>query len=455
MAVYADSFCAGTDPKKSMNESDKGSADTAESNAKSDSGLGTSMSTESKVLKACKEGRLVDVRELVAGKKVELKNCVAKNPHGDSPLHVAAYFGHKDVVQYLVEEGGCKVDSRNRYRNTPLHRAARQGKLEVVQYLVEKKGSNPMLRCHWKRTPLHSACIHGQLAVVKYLTNIPHVETSSKDALFEQTPLQLAAECGTVDVVEHMIEHERGTKDLELEPYTLLHLAAYGGKLENVQYLVQKRGYDPMIRDRKNQTPLHSACKRGNLEVVKYLVEDCGVNISCCNNASHVAPLDMAAEKGQMQVVKYLVEDRKCPVIPNFENDNSVLHHAAYGGKIEVVKYLITQANCNPSCRGWKGRTPLHSACSNGKYDVMSYLIEKHKVDASVKDDMGITPLHLAATQGHLPVIKQLLNKFKCSIDVKDNLDKTPLDYAKEKNHTTVSKYLSQVQEIAQSELNT
>ena len=67
------------------------------------------------MLRACEFRRLVDVREVVGGKKVQLKNCIAKNPHGDTPLHIAAYFGHKEIVEYLVEEAGCRIESRNRY----------------------------------------------------------------------------------------------------------------------------------------------------------------------------------------------------------------------------------------------------------------------------------------------------------------------------------------------------
>ena len=53
--------------------------------AMSDSGNGSEFSksytTDPKelLLRACEEGRLVDVRELVAGKKVELKNCITED----------------------------------------------------------------------------------------------------------------------------------------------------------------------------------------------------------------------------------------------------------------------------------------------------------------------------------------------------------------------------------------
>ena len=79
-----------------------------------------------RVLGACQYGRLVDVRELAAGKKIPLKNCIAKSAHGDTPLHVAAYFGHKNIVEYMIVEEEFEVEIRNSYENTPLHRAARQ-----------------------------------------------------------------------------------------------------------------------------------------------------------------------------------------------------------------------------------------------------------------------------------------------------------------------------------------
>ena len=135
------------------------------------------------LFRACEKGRLVDVRELVAGTKVDLKNCVIKDPHEDTPLHIAAKFDHMDIVQYLVEEEGCEVDSRNRYKNTPLYHAAKQGKLEVVKYFIGEIGSDPMIYCRWQRTPLHMACKHGKIEVVKYLLSIPDVDSSVKDII--------------------------------------------------------------------------------------------------------------------------------------------------------------------------------------------------------------------------------------------------------------------------------
>ena len=61
---------------------------------------------------------------------------------GYTPLHAAAYRGHKEFVQYIVE----RLDrSENNPaagifwgNQTPLHRAAEAGHLNVIKYLAPK-----------------------------------------------------------------------------------------------------------------------------------------------------------------------------------------------------------------------------------------------------------------------------------------------------------------------------
>jgi len=57
-----------------------------------------------------------------------------------TPLHWAAYWGHFNVVEYLVNK---KVDidaqSKGYPSGTPLHYAAQNGHLSVVEYLVNQK----------------------------------------------------------------------------------------------------------------------------------------------------------------------------------------------------------------------------------------------------------------------------------------------------------------------------
>ena len=94
------------------------------------------------------------------------------------------------VVEYLVGELKCDVNSKNNQDITPLHYAAQEGHLEIVRYLVEKKAE---IVCYDTsgNTPLHLAARKNHLDVVKFLTgkvkNYPFKENN-----LQQTPLHVA-----------------------------------------------------------------------------------------------------------------------------------------------------------------------------------------------------------------------------------------------------------------------
>ena len=70
--------------------------------------------------------------------------------------------------------------------------------------------------------------------------------------------------------------------------YNALHLAACGGHVEIVKYLIPKFGDRKFDLNNAGNTCLHRAAWKGHLVVVKYLVEECGFNpnlgnkVSCC-----------------------------------------------------------------------------------------------------------------------------------------------------------------------------
>ncbi len=57
---------------------------------------------------------------------------------GNQPLHVAAFKGYKDVVEYLVGRG-ADINARDFIGNQPIDLAARMGHEAVVEYLRSKE----------------------------------------------------------------------------------------------------------------------------------------------------------------------------------------------------------------------------------------------------------------------------------------------------------------------------
>lgn len=61
------------------------------------------------------------------------------SPDGWTPLHLAAFFGHRETAAMLIDRGAdMAAVSRNEIGNTPLHAAVAGGRGSVVELLVER-----------------------------------------------------------------------------------------------------------------------------------------------------------------------------------------------------------------------------------------------------------------------------------------------------------------------------
>ena len=98
-----------------------------------------------------------------------------KNTFGEIPLHLAAFFGHLDVVRLFLDnkdiEKNSKANNACMHCNgrTPLHWAARNGHLEVVRLFLDNIEIENNPKDAKGSTPLHSAAKYGHLEVVRLL----------------------------------------------------------------------------------------------------------------------------------------------------------------------------------------------------------------------------------------------------------------------------------------------
>ena len=85
---------------------------------------------------------------------------LAKNHDGNSAIHLAAFYGHIEVIELLVDYG-ANVNEANSSGYMPLHVACQNNKVEAVSKLLQL-GANPCLRnqvSSW--VPLHEAAWNG------------------------------------------------------------------------------------------------------------------------------------------------------------------------------------------------------------------------------------------------------------------------------------------------------
>lgn len=113
----------------------------------------------------------------IAGRAAEAIEQIGRNPalleahsgDGWTPLHLAAFFGNKDLASSLLERG-AQVDSRsaNAMKNTPLHAASAGGHAALVKLLLEH-GANPNATQEGGWTALHGAAQAGRREMVEML----------------------------------------------------------------------------------------------------------------------------------------------------------------------------------------------------------------------------------------------------------------------------------------------
>src|SRR5512139_1229203 len=90
---------------------------------------------ELNVFEACTVGELPRVKALLE-RQPDLINAYA--PDGFQPLGLAAFFGHADIVEFLLEKGAqVHSPSRNAMRVMPLHSAIANQRAHIVWLLLD------------------------------------------------------------------------------------------------------------------------------------------------------------------------------------------------------------------------------------------------------------------------------------------------------------------------------
>ena len=200
---------------------------------------------------------------------VSVYKCAAncKDEEGHIPLHYAAYNGHLEVVKYFVVELLCDPMDRNKYGYTPLHYACENGHLNIAQYLIREEHCNPSCESKYGSTPLHYACSNGHLNIAQYLIREKHCNPSCENNN-SYTPLQYACRYGHLNIAQYLIREEHCNPSCESsDGSTPLHLACLRDHVHIVQCLLSTGLVNPLAKDKYGRTALYYASR--NYDIIK------------------------------------------------------------------------------------------------------------------------------------------------------------------------------------------
>lgn len=192
----------------------------------------------------------------------------AKSGGHGTPLHVASYEGHLDVVRLLLDHG-ADINSGDNDGKTPLVAAYRGNNLEAMRLLLEH-GAEVDVEYDGFGLILHDASYNGQAEVIELL--LLHKADVNARGSTKWTPLHWASRAGHAKVILLLLEHgadinaQFGAKD------TPLSLASVWGHLDVARVLLE-HGADVHIRARNGRTALQLAKAYGHLEVAQILLK--------------------------------------------------------------------------------------------------------------------------------------------------------------------------------------
>ncbi len=408
-----------------------------------------------------------------------------------TPLHIAALYGHVDMVNMLLAQH-ASLDYTDYCRRTPLHCAIFSGKAAIVKALLTKKPSLVDQADNVCNTPLHYAVQAGNIEIVRLLCS-HGAAVNVKNGQGNQ-PLTIATMLKHRDIVEILLRHNANHQD----GWRVIHTTIErGGDACTVIATLLLRGkvdidselngqtplacavacdHEPMIRlllshnaslakagapkavpaRRWISCPLHEAVDAGNLERVKLLCSQSGINIDETDGTG-LAPIHIAAMKGYHSIVDTLCRKFLANVNKADAHGSSALHHAARQGHASTVNVLI-EYGVDVNARDAQGYTPLHLAAEHGHTEVVMLLLDKGSgksqqtadVHAVTAED-GYTPLHIAAKHGHDRIVALLLEKKPSgshqAIDINAIAASdgyTPLHCAASAGHQTIAERLLQ-----------
>ncbi|XP_046558367.1 putative ankyrin repeat protein RF_0381 [Haliotis rubra] len=390
--------------------------------------------------------------------------------YGDSILHIACSGGRVDMVTFVLSLGHFDINSRGRFGRTPALVAAEKGHRQVLDFLV-CEGGDLSLKDTEDDDILHVACVGGDVEMVKHILqmNVSNINSKGK---YGRTPVMLAAEFGHIELFYFLVCRGGDLMMVDDNGDSILHVAC-GGSVKMVKCLLSIDIIHINSRGCYGNTPIMTAASRGHRAVFELLVKnqaDLSLVNEDGNNVLHVAcihgsasivnfillkhvvdingrgkygrtPVMLAAEFGNSDVFELLVQ-HGADVTLRDDDGNNILHVSCSGDNVKIINVVLVNRMTHINSRGHSGRTSLMWAAERGQTGVFDFLVRKG-ADVTLVDDDGDNVLHVASVVGDADMVRHIISKNVVDINATNQHGLTADMIGKQKGHHAVTSVFS------------
>ncbi|NXW10684.1 ESPN protein, partial [Fregetta grallaria] len=252
---------------------------------------------------------------------------------GATILHLAARFGHHEVIDWLLRFGGSDPTAATDTGALPVHYAAAKGDFPSLRLLLGHCPSTLSAQTKTGATPLYLACQEGHLEIIQYLVQDCGADPHAR-AHDGMTPLHAAAQMGHNTIIVWLMSFTTvSLSERDAEGATAMHFAASRGHAKVLSWLLLHGG--EITTDSWGGTPLHDAAENGELEVGASSRQGAGVG---------ALPSDPATRPPSPQCCQILVVNGADLSVRD-QDGYTAADLADYNGHGHCAQYLRTVEN--------------------------------------------------------------------------------------------------------------
>ena len=253
------------------------------------------------LLDAAERGKIEVIKELLEEYDADI---LISNNDECSALNLACWYGHTEVVSFLLEFASAKLtrerflqflDHRNKWGKTAIMDTAQRGRLQIVQILLERRyGANYRIANDNDVTPLQVSSWYGHKEVAAFI-----LERASQDLSPEhfqnfinfrnrwgKTVLIDAAERNRTDIINLLLDHSADYSICDNSGFTALHYCAFRNHMPALRTLLNRASSQDQTdagkikftrflnqqSDNNRATALHDAASQRHMDTVKRLL---------------------------------------------------------------------------------------------------------------------------------------------------------------------------------------